>query len=70
MTIRSVVIAQLSVFEHIRILGPLQAVITCEYTVVWLKFCTGASVSALNIFNIYVCTDVSSLANVFYVYVG
>ena len=24
---------------------------------------------ALNIFNIYVCTDVSSLANVFYVYV-
>ena len=25
---------------------------------------------ALNIFNIYVCTDVSSLANVFYVYDG
>ena len=25
---------------------------------------------ALNIFNIYVCTDVSSLANVSYLYVG
>ena len=34
MTIRSVVIAVLSDFVHMGILGPLQAIIICGYTVV------------------------------------
>ena len=34
MTIRSVVIAVLSDFAHIRILGPSQPITTCAYTAV------------------------------------
>ena len=70
MTIRSVVIAQLSVFAHIRILGPLQAVITCAYIVHDWNSVQVRQSRALHIFNIYVCTDVSSLANVSYLYDG
>ena len=44
--------------------------ITCAYTVVWLKSVQVRQSRALNIFNIYVCTDVSCLANVSYLYVG
>ena len=68
MTIRSVVIAVLSDFAHIRILGPSQPIRTFAYTVVWLKLSASAvrQSDALNVFYIYGCTDASSLANVSY----
>ena len=37
MTIRSVVIAELSDLAHSRMLGPSQAITMCAYTVVLLK---------------------------------
>ena len=68
MTIRSVVIAVLSDFAHIRILGPLQPITTFAYTIVLLKLSASAvrQSHALNVFYIYGCTDASSLANVSY----
>ena len=64
MTIRSVVIAVLSDFTHIRILGPSQAMTLCAYTVVRLTLSASASVSCTNSCYIYCCTDANSLGNV------
>ena len=44
--------------------------ITCAYIVYDWNSVQVRQSRALNIFNIYVCTDVSILANVFYLYVG
>ena len=44
--------------------------ITCAYIVYDWNSVQVRQSRALNIFNIYVCTDVSSLANVSYLYDG
>ena len=47
MTIRNVVIAVFSMLAHIRILGPLQVMINCAYTVAWMAFYASATISRI-----------------------